>query len=898
MKETLDITGMTCAACSARVGKAASAVPGVDAANVNLLKNSMTLEYDGSAETAQAVVSAIEKAGYGAQRRQTKGSSASAASAPAPGEIARKAQAEKFYQLVVSAIFEVPLFYIAMGPMFGWPQLSFFVGNHGMMVRALVQLLLVIPILFVNRSYFKVGFRTLWHLSPNMDSLIAIGAGSSVAYAVAASLRMAWALGGSDFESALLASHDLYFDSAGMILTLITLGKYFEARAKGHTTDAIASLMDLAPKTAQVIRDGSEQQVPAEEVVVGEHVIVRAGESVPVDGVVRDGSALVDESAITGEPIPAEKQVGSKVSTATTSTSGWMEIEAVAVGDDTTLSAIIRLVDEATSSKAPIERMADKIASVFVPIVIGIAVVVLVVWLLLGAGLSVALTHAVSVLVISCPCALGLATPTAVMVGTGRGAANGILIKSAEALEGACNIDMVVMDKTGTITEGAPEVTDVVLADGSSEAALAQLALTLEQKSEHPLAAALVSWAKEHITSAQSEAVSDFSQIEGGGLTGTLQGEKVFAGNQRLMETNHIPLGSLTERAQALAQQGKTPLFFAQAGHALGVLAVADPLKPTSAEAVLRLHKRGIKTLLLTGDQQTTAAAVGEAVGVDEVVAGVLPQDKERKVADLQAAGHTVAMVGDGINDAPALARANIGIAIGAGTDVAIESADVVLMRSDPNDVATSVELSQATLQKIKMGLFWALFYNVLCIPIAAGVLVPWGIYINPMIAAAAMGFSSVFVVSNALLLRLWKPHHEQLPSNESAQPQTHQAVQAESPQTAHAQEEGLQTDNLQLASSQAEGLQTDNSQRARSQSENSQTESEEDMSHKQLKVEGMMCQHCVAHVTQALQDVKGVKNVSVNLEEGTAELDAGLLVRDNALVKAVKEAGYKASVN
>lgn len=853
MKETLDIVGMTCAACSARVGKAASAVPGVGAADVNLLKNSMTLDYDGSPATVQAVVAAVEKAGYGALRRQRSDVSKKDTAVFAPGEIARKTQEQKLHQLIISAIFELPLFYIAMGPMFGWPQLLFFVGQQGMMVRALVELLLLVPILLVNRNYFVVGFRTLGHLSPNMDSLIAIGSASSVIYALAATLRMAWSLGGGDFTQAMAASHDLYFDSAGMILTLITLGKYFEARAKGHTTDAIASLMNLAPKTANVMRDGEEQQVPAEEVHLGERVIVRAGESLPVDGVVIEGSALVDESAITGEPIPAKKTVGSKVSAATTSTSGWMTVETRAVGDDTTLSAIIRLVDEATSSKAPIERMADKIAGVFVPVVIGIALIVLIVWLLLGAGLSVALTHAVSVLVISCPCALGLATPTAVMVGTGRGAAHGILIKSAEALEGACNVDMVVMDKTGTITAGAPEVTDVVVAANISEDELAKLAHALEQKSEHPLARAVMSWAEaHHVQDRQSAVVQKFQQIDGGGLTGILEEQQVFAGNRRLMEAKGVELGALLGPAETAAAQAKTPIFFAEGTRALGMLAVADPIKPSSAEAINRLRGMGIKTLLLTGDQLTTATAVAGVVGVDEVVAGVLPQEKEQKVRELQKAGRTVAMVGDGINDAPALARADIGIAIGAGTDVAIESADIVLMRSDPNDVATSIELSQATLKKIKLGLFWALFYNALCIPIAAGVLVPWGIQINPMIGAAAMGASSVFVVSNALLLRLWKPKKPKFSSQHTVVVQESQSVL---------------------------------------------TEGEEEMSHKQLKVEGMMCQHCVAHVTQALEDVKGVKNVTVNLEQGTADLDAGLLVRDGALVKAVEEAGYKANI-
>ncbi len=852
MKETFDITGMTCAACSTRVQKAAGEVAGVTCANVNLLKNSMELDYDGSPETAAAVVEAIEKSGYGAARRARPGEKSAAAPAERPGAAAERAIAEKRTQLIISAIFSVPLFYVAMGPMFGWPQPAPLVGEANLMAQALTQLLLCAPILLVNRHYFVTGFRTLWHRAPNMDSLIALGSAASAVWSVAQLYRMAWAMGAGDAATLHAAAHNLYFDSAGMILTLITLGKFFEARAKGRTTDAIAALMDLAPKTATVVRDGEELEVPTEDVRVGERVIVRAGESVPVDGVVLEGSAAIDEAAITGEPVPREVAPGDRVTGATVSTTGWFAMEARAVGDDTTLAGIIRLVDEATSSKAPIERMADKIAGVFVPVVIVIAAVTFVAWLALAGDVATALTHAISILVISCPCALGLATPTAIMVGTGRGAANGILIKSAEALETACGVDAVVLDKTGTVTAGAPRATDVRLAPGVTEDELLRVAAALERKSEHPLAAAVCAYADEHGAAGEKDVrVEKFEQVPGGGLAAMVDGAAALAGNARLMGARGVELGGLAEAAAALADDGKTPLFFSVGGHALGMIAVADPVKPTSAGAVARLRAMGARTVLLTGDQERTAAAVARQVGVDEVIAGVLPAQKEAKVRELQAAGRTVAMVGDGINDAPALARADVGIAIGAGTDVAISSADVVLMHSDPADVATAMELSRATMRNIKQNLFWALFYNAICIPVAAGVLTPWGVTLNPMIGAAAMGFSSVFVVSNALRLRTWKP---------SA------------------------SNTAEVAASAAAEVKVEESRKEATMT-------------KTLNVTGMMCQHCVMHVTKALEGVPGVSAVDVSLEAGTATVEAAEGVADDALVAAVAEAGYEASV-
>ena len=862
MKETFDIQGMTCASCSARVEKAASGVPGVQEANVNLLKNSMELDYDGSAATASAVVEAIEKAGYGATRRAPAGSMA-AVPAPAPGDAAAKAVHERFVQLVVSLVFSVPLFYLAMGPMFGWPEVPGLDGMQNMMASALAQLLLCIPILFVNRHYFITGFRTLWHRSPNMDSLIALGSAASFAYSVVSLFRMAWAFGAMDMAAAHDAMHGLYLDSAGMILALIDLGKYFEARAKGRTTDAIAALMDLAPKTAHVVRDGSEVEVPTEQVQVGDRVVVRAGESVPVDGRVVEGTAALDESAITGESVPVEKTVGDAVTGATTSTRGWFTMEATAVGADTTLAGIIRLVDEATSSKAPIERVADKIAGIFVPAVMAIAAVVFLVWMAISGDFATALNHCISVLVISCPCALGLATPTAIMVGTGRGAANGILIKSAEALETACGLDYVVLDKTGTVTEGKPRVTDVLLARRVEEGELMGLAYALEEKSEHPLAEAVCAYAQESGVVSGSLQVSGFEQVAGGGLAGCVDGREVVAGNARLMESRGIALGELARRADGLASQAKTPLFFAADGRALGLVAVADPVKPTSAATIERLHGMGVKTLLLTGDAELTARAVAKKVGVDEVVAGVLPSQKEQRVRALQDAGHKVAMVGDGVNDAPALARADVGIAIGAGTDVAIGSADVVLMRSDPADVATSIELSRATMRNIKQNLFWALFYNSICIPVAAGVLAPVGITLNPMIGAAAMGFSSVFVVGNALRLRGWKP-------------------------SAQAQEASKEVPAGDVAVAVESGIEVP--------TEGPSVERKKTME-KKLNVEGMMCMHCVGHVKQALEGVAGVESADVDLEAGTATVSCGEEVSNEALVDAVKQAGYEATV-
>ena len=757
--QRFDITGMTCAACSARVEKATLGVPGVEKAVVNLLKNSMDIDFDGAPETIAAVSEAVDKAGYGAIPRA---GNAAAAGASAPAQTARPvnaaAQEAKTVRLrlIVSFIFCIPLFYVDMGHMWGWPLPPCFLGAENSMTLGLTQLLLVMPIMFVNFKFFRNGFKGLVYRSPNMDTLVALGATASLIYSIAQLYHVGIALGAGSLHEAHMAAMDLYFEGAGMILTLITLGKYFEARSKGRTTDAITALMDLAPKTATLITDEGEREVPIERVQPGDVLAVRAGQSVPVDGIIVDGYGVLDESALTGESVPVEKQVNSEVTGATVNTAGYFKMRAVHVGDDTALARIIALVDDATSTKAPIQRLADRISAVFVPAVIAIAVIVFLIWLAVsGMDLSKAVVHGIAVLVISCPCALGLATPTAIMVGTGRGAAQGILIKSAEALENAHNIATVVLDKTGTITKGAPEVTDVIPAGGIEEGDLLMLAYGLEKKSEHPLARAICAFAAEQ--GSDQLPVKDFRQVPGRGLAGTTEGAEALGGNAAMMREAGIELGTLEKRAKELALQGKTPLFFAWGDQLLGLIALADQVKPTSASAIRELAALGVRTVMLTGDNERTAAAIQRQVGVDEVVAGVLPDGKDAQIR-LLAEGGKVAMVGDGVNDAPALARADLGIAIGAGTDVAIESADMVLVRNDLMDVPAAIQLSRATMRNIKQNLFWALFYNVICIPVAAGALTPLGVTLTPDIAAAAMSLSSIFVVTNALRLRAWRP--------------------------------------------------------------------------------------------------------------------------------------------
>lgn len=878
MKQVFDVTGMTCAACSARVEKTANGVAGVSQATVNLLKNSMEVDYDGNPATLSAVSEAVAKAGYGAYPRPQGGAggasgASTAAGVMAPAERAAKEAKAVRVRLIVSFVFTIPLFYLSMGHMLGWPLPSALFDARNVFAFAFTQFLLLLPVIFVNFKFFRLGFTALAHRAPNMDSLIALGATASTAWGIYELYRMGIALGWGDVAAAHEAAMSLYFESAGMILTLITLGKYFEARAKGKTTDAVSKLMDLSPKTAvRRLADGTEEEVPAEQVRTGDVLVVRAGQGIPADGVVLEGAASVDEQVITGESVPVEKGSGSRVTGATVLASGWIAMRADAVGADTVLSGIVRLVDDATSSKAPIQKVADKISGVFVPAVIGIALVTFVVWLACGAGADVALSHAVSVLVISCPCALGLATPTAIMVGTGRGARGGILVKSADALEGAQGVKTVVLDKTGTITRGEPQVTDVLPAPGAGDAAeLLSLALSLEGKSEHPLARAVVEYAQ--AAGARSFETEAFEQVGGRGVRALAAGEACLAGNARLMDEAGVDASALASRAEALADDGKTVLYFARAGRLLGAVAVADVVKPTSAAAIGELKRMGVATVMLTGDNERTAAAIQRQVGTDRVVAGVLPQDKERIVRELSECG-PVAMVGDGINDAPALARADVGIAIGAGTDIAIESADIVLMHSDLADVPAALSLSRATMRTIKQNLFWALIYNAICIPVAAGVLSFAGVTLNPMIAAAAMSMSSVCVVSNALRLRTWQP-----PS--LAAPAVSVSGTAGTKEQAEA-----------MAASTAAELQQET--RAQAQQE---TPGKEIVMEKKLKVEGMMCQKCVAHVKKALEAVDGVEEAVVDLDAGTAVAKLSADVADEALVAALAEEDYPAQV-
>lgn len=847
-KEQFDITGMTCSACSARIEKSVSKLSGIQEVSVNLLKNSMVASYDESVLNTPEIVRAVEKAGYGAfpkvpaqDKNKPRGRAAVPEVSTAQAEYKQMKQ-----RLLLSALFTIPLFYISMGHMMGWPLPGGLLGMENAMSFAFTQFLFLVPVVFINFKYYRMGFKTLFHGSPNMDSLIAIGSGAAIVYGIYAIYKIGIGLGHGDMAMVHSFTMDLYFESAGMILTLITFGKTLEAHAKGKTSDAITKLMNLAPKTATVERDGQEIQVPIEEVCLGDTLIVKSGESVPVDGVVVEGFSAVDESALTGESIPAEKHVGDKVIGATINKSGYFKMQATKVGDDTTLAQIVRLVDEATSSKAPIAKLADKVSGIFVPIVITIALVAIVGWLLAGYGFEFALSIGISILVISCPCALGLATPTAIMVGTGKGATNGILIKSAEALETAHNVDTVVLDKTGTITQGTPAVTNILCGNGIRQKDLMQVAASLEKLSEHPLADAIVSEAEKNGLAFLP--VSDYKQIPGEGIIGRINGQLCLAGNRRLMASNGISDGDLLKLGEAMAVDGKTPLFFARAGQLIGVIAVADIVKPTSSQAVKELSAMGIEVVMLTGDNAKTAEAIRHQVGVDRVVAEVFPQDKEKEIRRLQGMGKKVAMVGDGINDAPALARADVGIAIGAGTDVAIESADIVLMKSDLLDVSTAIQLSKLVIRNIKQNLFWAFIYNIIGIPIAAGLFyLSFSLKLNPMIGAFAMSFSSVFVVSNALRLRWFKAKHETY---------VNPIVDKES--SRH------------------------------------EIRKEERKMEKVLNIEGMVCSNCVKHVHKALMEIPGIQEAVVELESKTAQVQLSQAVSDEVLKAAIEDAGYE----
>lgn len=831
MTEQFAVTGMTCAACSAHVEKAVSRLSGVQSAPVNLMLGSMTVTYDEKAVTEGDIIAAVKAAGYGA----------SPASQTDQGQLRRDQDAalrRRKKHLIWSVVFLVPLFYLSMGHMMGLP-LPQVLHTHPLLLACL-QLALVIPILILNRNYFTVGFSRLVKLSPNMDSLVAVGAAAGLVYSL--------------IEMGLLAAGqvsgmpDLYFESAGMILTLVTVGKYLEERSRDKTTGAISALLALAPESAVVRRQGQELTIPTEEIVAGDTVIVRQGGRIPVDGVITDGHAAVDESAITGESLPVEKVPGDAVTSATVTSSGYLELRATRVGGDTTLSQIIRLMEEAASSKAPISRLADRISGIFVPAVMAISLTAALLWAFVG-GMDVrfCLSIAIAVLVISCPCALGLATPVAIMVGTGQAAQQGILIKSAESLELLHKVQTVVLDKTGTVTMGQPRVTDILCAPGVTEEELLCVAASAEKPSEHPLAHAIVEESQaRHIPLCP---VSGFRSVPGGGIQATLSGEAVLAGNAGYLAQNGISLATMEADAHRLAEDGKTPLFFAESGRLLGCVAVADVVKPDSAKAIAALRRMGRRVVLLTGDNQRTANAIARQIGVDQVIAQVLPQDKAKCVAQLQQQGQRVAMVGDGVNDAPALAQADVGLAIGAGTDIAIESADVVLMKSSLLDIPAAMDLSRAVLRNIKQNLFWAFFYNSIGIPVAAGVLYPaLHLTLNPMLAAAAMSLSSVCVVSNALRLRGWKP--PVFPD----QP----APTAPLPESAVFQSQGK----------------------------------EENTVNKTIHIDGMMCTHCTGRVEKALNDLPGVE-ATVDLDSKSAAVTCTPDVSDDTLRQAVEDAGY-----
>lgn len=915
MKERYHISGMTCSACSSHVEKAANKLEGVEKASVNLLTETMEIEYDESKVQRDSIIQAVEKAGYGAELLAAGGHTQDGntqSGAPTDGEagqtaykskgadrtsVQRKAEREAHamkWRLGISIAFLLPLMYVAMFHMyhewFGLPIPPFvhryLHGTENAMTYAMTQFILLLPILYVNRKFFSVGFKTLGHLAPNMDSLIALGASAAIGYGIFAMYRISYALGHADMAVVEQYSHDLYFESAGMILTLITVGKYLESRSKGKTSEAITKLMDLSPKTAiRLTADGREEEIPTEALRAGDIFLVKPGSLIPVDGTVLEGTSSVDEAAITGESIPVEKQPGTKVVSATVNKAGFLKCSADRVGEDTTLSQIVRLMEEASASKAPIAQLADKVAGVFVPIVMGIALVTLAVWLLAGAGAEFAISSAIAVLVISCPCALGLATPVAIMVGTGVGASHGILIKSGEALQRAKEVDTVVLDKTGTITSGQLHVTQIgcYVSDMTLDT-LTGIAAALEKKSEHPLAEAVVEYAQR--MQLKLPEIKDFQAVFGRGVEGTLTDGKAEAGtqsgrlsspvkagtrfrvgNRAYLEENGVKIPEeVLEGLEQIAAEGKTPLLVAAEGRLLGSIAVADTVKPGASVAINQLRKLGIHVVMLTGDNKRTAEAVREELGIEEAVAEVLPQDKEKKIRELQAAGRKVAMVGDGINDAPALAAADVGMAIGAGTDVALESADIVLMKSDLRDAVTAVRLSRAVIRNIKQNLFWAFFYNAIGIPLAAGVWYPlFQIKLNPMFGAAAMSLSSIFVVGNALRLRGFRAGKE-TPERKNTESGTAPANCADAGCNKISNTEGSAEDASEWRKKMT----------------------------KVMTIEGMMCGHCTGRVQKALEALEGVGSVTMSLENKTATVELAAEIEDEKLTAAVVDAGYE----
>lgn len=844
---------MTCSSCSSHVEKAVKKLNGVRNVAVNLLQNSMVVDYDETVLNEFDIIHAVEDAGYGAY---IAAGTEKKTAAPTSGENnpATRETRDMKQRLIWSIVFLVPLVYIAMGPMIGLPMPSFLSGHENAVAFGMAQLLLTLAIVYLNRHYFINGFKSLVKRAPTMDALIAMGSSAAIVYGIYAIVRIGYGLAVQDFAMVEQYHMDMYFESAGMILTLITVGKYMENRSKGKTSDAISRLIDLTPKTAIVERDKTESEIPIADVMVGDIVIVRPGSSIPVDGTVVEGIAAIDESAITGESIPVEKTIGDSVTGATTNSTGFIKIKTTRIGEETTLAQIIRLVEEAGAGKAPIAKLADRVSAVFVPAVIAIAVMATAVWLLLGYPIDFALSIGIAVLVISCPCALGLATPTAIMVGTGKAAENGILFRNAESIETAHTINTVVLDKTGTVTEGKPSVTGIYPAAGTDEKELTAFAAAVEKMSEHPLAKAVIE--KAAAMNISIPAAADFKQTAGRGIQATVDGETVYAGNARMMEEKGADILPFETVADEIAYNGQTPLYFAKDGRFLGIIAVADTIKPTSRRAVAELKKMGLDVVLLTGDNEQTAQAVARLAGIDHVIAGVLPQEKEAEIRKLRAAGKKTAMIGDGINDAPALARADVGIAIGAGTDIAIESADIVLMKSDLMDAVTAVQLSKATIRNIKQNLFWAFFYNVLGIPLAAGLFYPlltWKL--NPIFAAAAMSLSSLFVVTNALRLRFFKPKY-----------------------TTFESEEPVRTCPIIADEAEIE-------------KEIEKTEGENKMTYV-MKIEGMTCNNCKKHVENALNALPGVR-AAVDLEAGTAEIETDKTTDEETLAATVTKEGY-----
>ena len=842
MDKKFDVTGMTCSACSSHVEKSVCKLVGEGNVSVSLLTNSMQVKYDEKKISEEDIIKAVEDAGYGA----------SVAGAPAAKKAEKKGSVvdeeikEMKTRLIISFIFLIPLMYVSMGSMAGLPQPSFLTGHANAMSFAFTQFLMCLPIIYVNRKYFIVGYKTLWHRAPNMDSLIAVGSTAALAYGIFAIYRMSYGLGAGDYALVEKYHMDLYFESSVMILTLITLGKFLETRSRRKTSEAISRLTELAPETAVVERNGVETEIPIEELNAGDIVIVKPGARIPADGIIVDGNSSVDESALTGESIPVEKTVGDKIIAASINKNGFLKFRAEKVGSETTLAQIIKLVEDASASKAPIAKLADKIAGVFVPVVMTIALVTAIAWLATGHDFEFALSCAISVLVISCPCALGLATPVAIMVGTGKGAENGILIKSAEALETLHLVKTVIMDKTGTLTEGKPVVTDIY-SIGMDENELLALAASAEKPSEHPLAGALIEDAeKKGINLFEAE---DFRAVSGRGVTATVDGRKILAGNKYFMSENGIDVSVFEQKEKEYSDLGKTVLYFAGENNPLGLIAVQDVPKKTSRAAVKCLRDMGIDVIMLTGDNKRTAEAIARSLGITNVVSEVMPQDKEAVVRSVQEKGGRTAMIGDGINDAPALARADVGIAIGAGTDVAIESADIVLMKSDLMDAVTAIKLSKATIKNVKENLFWAFFYNIICIPLAAGVWFPaFGIKLSPMIGAAAMSMSSVCVVSNALRLKFFKADNNCVLDDEPA-------------------------GEINVVSQ-------------------NEYKGETNMK-KEMLIEGMSCMHCSGRVEKALNGLDGV-NAKVDLEKKTAYVDLSKDVSDADLTKAVTDAGYE----